>query len=91
MAGGKETPRQRMIGMMYLVLTALLALQVSNQILQKFVLINDGLERTSKNYVQKNLFSVNIISSTVEQQGNNKVDIPKVEAAKEIRQKVRNW
>lgn len=87
MAGGKETPRQRMIGMMYLVLTALLALQVSNQILQKFVLINDGLERTSKNYVQKNLFSVNIISTTVEQQGNNKVDIPKVEAAKEIRQK----
>jgi len=87
MAGGKETPRQRMIGMMYLVLTALLALQVSNQILQKFVLINDGLERTSKNYVQKNLFSVNIISTTVEQQGNNKVDIPKVEAAKEIRKK----
>ena len=26
MAGGKETPRQKMIGMMYLVLTALLAL-----------------------------------------------------------------
>ena len=25
MAGGKETPRQKMIGMMYLVLTALLA------------------------------------------------------------------
>ncbi len=24
MAGGKETPRQKMIGMMYLVLTALL-------------------------------------------------------------------
>lgn len=87
MTGGKETPRQRMIGMMYLVLTALLALQVSNQILQKFVLINDGLERTTKNYVQKNLFSVNIISTTVEQQGNNKVDIPKVEAAKEIRKK----
>ncbi|AKP50507.1 type IX secretion system motor protein PorM/GldM [Cyclobacterium amurskyense] len=87
MAGGKETPRQRMIGMMYLVLTALLALQVSNQILQKFVLINDGLERTAKNYVQKNLFSVNIISTTVEQQGNNIVDIPKVEAAKEIRKK----
>ena len=73
--------------MMYFVLTALLSLQVSYQILQKFVLINDGLERTSKNYVQKNQFSVNIISSTVEQQGNNKVDIPKVEAAKEIRQK----
>jgi hypothetical protein len=54
MAGGKETPRQRMIGMMYLVLTALLALQVSNQILQKFVLLNDGMERTSENYASKN-------------------------------------
>jgi len=87
MAGGKETPRQRMIGMMYLVLTALLALQVSNQILQKFVLINDGLERTSENFIRKNQFSVNIISSTVEQQGNNPVDLPKVAAAEEIRAK----
>jgi len=85
MAGGKETPRQKMIGMMYLVLTALLALQVSNQILQKFVLLNDGLERTSKNYIEKNAFMVNSIEGTVEQQGNNERDVPKVEAAKEIR------
>jgi gliding motility-associated protein GldM len=85
MAGGKETPRQKMIGMMYLVLTALLALQVSNQILQKFVLLNDGLERTSKNYIEKNAFTVSSIESTVEQQGNNERDVPKVDAAKEIR------
>lgn len=85
MAGGKETPRQRMIGMMYLVLTALLALQVSNQILQKFVLLNDGLERTSKNFVNKNEFTVASIANTVEQQGNNAKDLPKVEAAREIR------
>ncbi|HTE34141.1 MAG TPA: gliding motility protein GldM [Chryseolinea sp.] len=39
MAGGKETPRQKMIGMMYLVLTALLALQVSNAVLEKFAII----------------------------------------------------
>jgi gliding motility-associated protein GldM len=43
MAGGKETPRQKMIGMMYLVLTALLALQVSNAVLQKFAIINETL------------------------------------------------
>jgi gliding motility-associated protein GldM len=85
MAGGKETPRQRMIGMMYLVLTALLALQVSNQILQKFVLLNDGLERTSSNFIQKNEFSIDIIASTVEQQGNNERDLPKVDAARQIR------
>ena len=43
MAGGKETPRQKMIGMMYLVLTALLALQVSNAVLEKFAIINETL------------------------------------------------
>ncbi|WP_373494219.1 gliding motility protein GldM [Aquiflexum sp.] len=87
MAGVKETPRQRMIGMMYLVLTALLALQVSNQILQKFVLLNDGLERTSKNYVSKNMFMVSTIENTVEQQGNNPKDVPKVSASQEVRSK----
>ena len=38
MSAGKETPRQKMIGMMYLVLTALLALNVSKEILQGFVI-----------------------------------------------------
>lgn len=43
MAGGKETPRQKMIGMMYMVLTALLALNVSNAVLEKFAIIDDTL------------------------------------------------
>lgn len=43
MAGGKESPRQKMIGMMYLVLTALLALQVNSAILLKFKFIDDSL------------------------------------------------
>ena len=43
MAGAKETPRQKMIGMMYLVLTALLALQVNSAILLKFKFIDDSL------------------------------------------------
>lgn len=85
MAGGKETPRQRMIGMMYLVLTALLALQVSNQILQKFILLNDGLERTSSNYTSKNLGTVESIRLTIEEQGNNPKDFPKVAASQNIR------
>lgn len=44
MAGAKETPRQKMIGMMYLVLTALLALNVSVNILDAFANLNDGME-----------------------------------------------
>ena len=41
MAGYKETPRQKMIGMMYLVLTALLALNVSKQMLDAFIVVNE--------------------------------------------------
>ncbi len=46
MASGKETPRQKMIGMMYLVLTALLALNVSKQILQGFVMVDESVEKS---------------------------------------------
>jgi gliding motility-associated protein GldM len=54
MAGGKMPPRQKMIGMMYLVLTALLAMNVSKEIIQAFVVMNTGLENTNKNSVNKN-------------------------------------
>lgn len=43
------SPRQRMIGMMYLVLTALLALNVTKEVLDSFILINDDLERITGN------------------------------------------
>jgi len=54
MAGGKETPRQKMIGMMYLVLTALLALNVSKEILNAFVAIEESLNTTYDNFEGKN-------------------------------------
>jgi len=47
MASYKETPRQKMIAMMYLVLTALLALNVSKEILDAFTVVNDSLESTN--------------------------------------------
>ena len=53
MAGYKETPRQKMIAMMYLVLTALLALNVSKQILDAFVLVNESMETTNANFSKK--------------------------------------
>jgi gliding motility-associated protein GldM len=46
MAGGKETPRQKMIGMMYLVLTALLALNISKEVLNGFVKVENSLLTT---------------------------------------------
>jgi len=57
MSGGKETPRQKMIGMMYLVLTALLAMNVSKDILNAFVIINEGLQVTNENFMAKNEFT----------------------------------
>jgi gliding motility-associated protein GldM len=46
MSGGDLPPRQKMIGMMYLVLTALLAMNVSKSILDAFVNINTGIQST---------------------------------------------
>jgi len=54
MGHGKETPRQKMIGMMYLVLTAMLALNVSADILNAFVLVDNGLVKTTANFQAKN-------------------------------------
>lgn len=54
MGHGKETPRQKMIGMMYLVLTALLALNVSKDVLDAFVIVNHGLHTTTHNFASKN-------------------------------------
>ena len=47
MAGGKLTPRQKMINMMYLVLTALLAMNVSAEVLEAFKLVETGIENSN--------------------------------------------
>ena len=44
--GGKETPRQKMIGMMYLVLLALLAMNVSKEIINAFVMLNNKMDKS---------------------------------------------
>ncbi len=84
MAGGKETPRQKMIGMMYLVLTALLALQVSNAVLEKFAIIHETLEELTSESRRKNAATLNAI---VKEAG--KSQNARVVTAKENAQKVR--
>jgi len=54
MSGGKQSPRQKMIGMMYLVLTALLALNISKEIINAFITIDNGLKQTNANFDTKN-------------------------------------
>jgi len=53
MAIGKMSPRQKMINMMYLVLLALLALNVSKEVLKAFHLMEVSFENTSKNHFEQ--------------------------------------
>ena len=53
MAGGNLSPRQKMINMMYLVLTALLALNVSKEVLNSFFEVNLGIVRTTESLDEK--------------------------------------
>lgn len=59
MAGGSNnvarmSPRQRMINLMYIVLTAMLALNVSSDVLNGFSQVHEGLRRTNNNLSVKN-------------------------------------
>lgn len=58
MAGGNNvarmSPRQRMINLMYIVLTAMLALNVSSDVLNGFNQVQDSLHQTNLNMSAKN-------------------------------------
>lgn len=85
MAGLKETPRQKMIGMMYLVLTALLALQVSDALLQKFVLLNNSLETANQSATDKNKGTVKGIEERIKDLPNPGAYADIIKKASEVR------
>ncbi|MBO9698916.1 MAG: gliding motility protein GldM [Sporocytophaga sp.] len=90
MAGSKETPRQKMIGMMYLVLTALLALQVSSALIYKFQYLNDSLEKTVAETKDISSEKLKNIASAVKQKGNKADEVKLKEEAEAISQKTRD-
>jgi gliding motility-associated protein GldM len=49
-----ETPRQRMISLMYLVLTAMLALNVDKSVVDAFAVVDHGFMKTIENFNNKN-------------------------------------
>ena len=53
MAGG-DSPRQKMINMMYIVLIAMLALNVDTKVLKKFIMINQSFEVTNSDKIIEN-------------------------------------
>ncbi len=48
------SPRQKMINLMYIVLTAMLALNVSSDVLDGFTQVHEGLNRSNANVGQRN-------------------------------------
>lgn len=54
MAGGKLTPRQKMINLMYLVFIAMLALNMSKEVLSAFGLMNEKFEGSNISAEQSN-------------------------------------
>lgn len=63
MAGGKLTPRQKMINMMYLVLTALLAMNVSAEILNAFKTVNGSITSSNNMIDTKNAKVVKLLEA----------------------------
>ena len=49
------SPRQKMINLMYIVLLAMLALNISTEVLDGFSIVEDSLNRTTGNATQENV------------------------------------
>src|SRR5687768_18008389 len=71
MAGGKMNARQKMINMMYLVLTALLALNVAKEVLNAFVVINLGLLQQKESLEGKNSAMINQFHNQLKMDSSN--------------------
>ena len=54
MAGGKQTPRQKMINLMYLVFIAMLALNMSKEVLAAFGTLNKRFEEDNSKKIESN-------------------------------------
>jgi gliding motility-associated protein GldM len=64
MSGGNLSPRQQMIGLMYLVLLAMLAMNASKDLLNAFVFLENGIDVTTHNFNDANRSIYNKINSS---------------------------
>ncbi|MFQ3576415.1 MAG: gliding motility protein GldM, partial [Cytophagales bacterium] len=85
MAGGKETPRQKLIGIMYLILLVLLALQVSSAIMEKFKFLDDSLQAANDRATALNTKTAQNIEKAVSDNGNKAADLKVLEKSKQVR------
>ncbi len=74
MAGGQLTPRQKMVNLMYLVFIAMLALNMSKEVLSAFGILNEKLESSNKTADVRN-------SDLLTQLGEKAIEQPKTYAS----------
>lgn len=61
MAGGKLSPRQRMINLMYLVFIAMLALNMGKEVLNAFGLVNEKFEASNRKANEDNINAIDAL------------------------------
>ena len=64
MAGGKENARQKMINLMYLVFIAMLALNMSKEVLMTFGEIDREVTKSTKSLKESNKAAVQVIKNS---------------------------
>lgn len=79
-----KEPRQLMINLMYLVLTAMLALNVSNEILHAFKVLNVGITKSNKSLDAKNNETLLEFQANEDMEGHRERVKPYNDRAKEV-------
>lgn len=82
------SPRQKMINLMYIVLTAMLALNVSSDVLDGFTQVHEGLKRSNSNFDNRNTAIYGQLESIAEQ--NPDKGKAWLDKATEVRNETRN-
>jgi gliding motility-associated protein GldM len=80
------SPRQKMINLMYLVLTAMLALNVDSAVIERFVYIDQTLAAQVSENSKRNSQTVQNIEVAVEDRGDRQDDLKVLERAKMVRE-----
>ena len=84
MAGGKLTPRQKMINLMYLVFIAMLALNMSKEVLSAFGLMDEKFEEVNAGSKKANEEMLAVLASKASENANFKVALDQANRVKEI-------
>ncbi|WP_299149925.1 gliding motility protein GldM [uncultured Dokdonia sp.] len=84
MAGGKQSPRQKMINLMYLVFIAMLALNMSKEVLSAFGSINEKFDRSNTTFETKNNLALADLSKKANENEEFKAAAATAQSAKQL-------